>query len=267
MTHTQEFLKRHSLATGLVLMFALTWPFYSHVGLFVGYGLALASLIMTGLTLGWAGVRALLSRFLIWRIDVRWYLVTLLGPAVLTVAAVGLGYALGGAELDFGSVDARWIFGRSTNLWVYVVPFFLVDLITNGEEMGWRGYVLPRLRARYSALASSLILGAVWGLWHLPKFWAAGDAAAVVWAILHNIAMAVLFTWVYENTSGSLLIATLFHAATNTAGVFLPMASIVMDGVTIQMIAIGIEFVAAFAFVLATGPARLSRRSPAQVRL
>lgn len=261
----REFLKRHSVPIGLALMFALTWPFYAQLGLFVGYGLALASLIMTGLTLGWAGIRALLGRFLVWRVGVRWYLVALLGPALLTLAAVGLGYALAGTRPDSSSVDARSIFGPSANLWYYLVPFFFVDLLTNGEELGWRGYLLPRLRARFSALTSSVILGIVWGLWHLPKFWAAGNIAPVVWAVLHNTAMAVLYTWVYENTSGSLLIASLLHAASNTAYVFLPVDSSVTDAVSIRMIVTGLELAAACVVVLA-GPARLSRQSPVQVQ-
>ncbi len=87
-----DFLKRHSLVIGTVLMFVLTWPLYSALGLFVGYGLALASLIMTGLTLGRAGVRALLRRFLIWRVGVQWYLLILFGPAILVLAAIGLDF-------------------------------------------------------------------------------------------------------------------------------------------------------------------------------
>jgi hypothetical protein len=77
--------KSHSLVTGLVLMFALTRPFYSALGLFVGYDLALAALIMPGLTLGRAGVRALLRRSLTWRVGVQWYVVILFGPAVSNV--------------------------------------------------------------------------------------------------------------------------------------------------------------------------------------
>ncbi len=222
---------------------------------------------MTGLTLGGVGVRALLHRFLIWRVGVQWYLVILFGPAILVLAAIGLDFILGGATPDFNNVGARRIFGTSANLWYFVVPFFLVDVLTNGEEIGWRGYVLPRLQARFSALVSSLILGVVWGLWHLPRFWVAGDTESFVWAILHNIAIAVLFTWVYSNTNGSLLMVTLLHAAINTAYVFLPIASTVTDDVTPRMILTGIESVAAFAVVLATEPARLSRLAPAQVQV
>lgn len=256
---TIAFLKRHSLVIGIVLMFALTWPLYSTLGLFVGHGLAAAALIMTGLTQGRAGIGALLRRFLIWRVGVQWYLVILLGPAILGLAALGLNLLLNSTVPNWSDVEAHRIFGTSANLWLFVVPFFLVDALTNGEEMGWRGYVLPRLQARFGALVSSLMLGAVWGLWHLPKFWATGDAESFAFSLLHNLAMAVLFTWVYNSTNGSLLIATLFHASVNTAGVFLPIEPSMMGDGTLGMISIGIELVAAFAVVVVARPARLSR--------
>ena len=72
-----KFLEIYSLPIGLLLMFALTWPLYAQLGLFVGYGLSLAALIMTGLTQGTAGVRSILGRFLVWRVGLSWYLVVL----------------------------------------------------------------------------------------------------------------------------------------------------------------------------------------------
>jgi membrane protease YdiL (CAAX protease family) len=260
------FLQRHSLAMGIVLMFALTWPFYAALGLFVGYGLALAALIVTSLTLGREGVGELLRRFLIWRVGVQWYLVILLGPAILALAAIGLNAVLTGASPNFDNVYARQIFGTSSHLGYLVVPFFLVDALANGEELGWRGFVLPRLQARHSALVSSLILGFVWGLWHLPKFWAAGEPESLALAIVHNMALAILFTWVYNNTQGSLLIATLFHAAMNTAHVFLPVAASASDDLTRSLISIGIELVAALVVALAAGPVQLSRPGPVEAQ-
>ena len=260
----RAFWQNYSLAIGTILMFALTWPFYSSLGFFVGYGLATAALVMTGLTEGGAGVRALLRRYLIWRVGLRWYLVVLLGPAFVGLAAMALVYAWSGQVPDWSNGEASRILGTSTNLWLFVVLFFLVDALTNGEEMAWRGFVLPKLQARFSALVASLILGAVWGLWHLPRFWLAGDAGSFALAMVHNLAMAVVFTWVYNNTSGSLLIATLFHAATNTAYLFLVGGPSVTGDATLRLVSIGIEVVAACVIVVAAGPARLSRRPPVQ---
>ena len=103
----------------------------------------------------------------------------------------------------------------------------MVSCPANGEEVGWRGYVLPRLQAKYNALVSSLIVGVIWGLWHIPKFLAPGNTSPFGWFMIKVIADAVLYTWLYNNTKGSLLLATLFHAAGNTAGVFLPVTTTV----------------------------------------
>src|SRR3712207_6537622 len=90
-----------------------------------------------------------------------------------------------------------------------------------GEELGWRGYALPRLLARRSALAASLILGLLWGLWHLPTFYVLGapqHGLPISAFLLLTMAYSVLFTWIYLHTRGSVLIATLFHSAINLPG-------------------------------------------------
>jgi membrane protease YdiL (CAAX protease family) len=265
--------KRHSLLLGLLLMFALTWPLelglaaQSHgllpfhipdaLGLFAGYGIVLAALISTGLTLGRQGARDLLRKFLIWKVGVRWYAVALLGAAVVDVLALGVNALVSGTPPDFSKVLARQIFGPSASLAFFLVPFFLVDVLTNGEEIGWRGYVLPRLQARHSALTASLVIGVVWTVWHIPRFLMAGNTDSFVWFALDTIAKAVLFTWLFNNTSGSLLIVTLFHSAINTAAVFLPIAASVTGDIRPFAIAVGIELIAAVAVTLASSPAPL----------
>lgn len=100
-----------------------------------------------------------------------------------------------------------------------------------GEEIGWRGFALPRLLAGRSALRASLLLGTIWGLWHVPRVWAQFEGPAglpfawfVLGSVLQTVATAILFTWVYHSTRGSLLLALLFHAAYSVAGLFLPPA-------------------------------------------
>jgi CAAX protease family protein len=276
-----EFLKRHSLIVGFALMFALTWPLDlglaaqsrgllpfripQIVGLFVGYGLVVATLIMTGLILGKDGILALLRRFLIWRVGIQWYVVALFGMPVIFLMALSLNTLLGGALPDFTKIFARRIFGNPTNVWYYVIPFFVIDFVANGEEIGWRGYALPRLQVRHSPLVSSLILGGVWALWHMPKFLAAGNNNPVGLFLLDTVAKAVLFTWVYNNTNGSLLMATMFHAAINTASVFLPIPTAVTGDVRPFAIAVVLEILAAVAVTVVAGRAQLSRVPPARV--
>ena len=139
MTRLAQLAKRHQLI----------------LGLFVGYGFVVATLVMTALVDGRKGIRKLVDRLLLWRVGIQWYLVVLLGVPAVYIVALLVDSALGGTA-DFTKVYARRILGQSFPVWYFIVPFFLVDLITNGEEIGWRGYVLPRPFA--IAVASEIVL-------------------------------------------------------------------------------------------------------------
>jgi len=261
-------------------MFLFTWPIMLAssgvlpfkvpfiISLLVGWGIVIASLMMTGLTVGKEGVAALLRRFLIWRVGCRWYLVAvLLYPAIL-LAAVLVNSVLTRTAPDFSTALAHGIFGPSAALPVYALPFLLTDAITNGEEIGWRGYVLPRLQARYSALVSSLLVGVIWAVWHLPKFAAPGNTSPLGLFALKILADAVMYTWLYNNTRGSLLIVTIFHASGNTAGIFLPVATTV-TGTNSGTLAVQVllEILLATIVTVTQGPGRLSRSAEKQVVL
>ena len=105
---------------------------------------------------------------------------------------------------------------------------FLIGGLVNGEEIGWRGFALPL--AKHSALAASLILGSLWALFHLPLFFTRGDLFAStppLSLLVRMIGAAILFTWIYNNTGGSLLLAFLMHAASNFWPRVLPMGAMV----------------------------------------
>jgi len=93
-----------------------------------------------------------------------------------------------------------------------------------GEELGWRGFALPRLQTGQSALLASGVLGVVWGLWHLPRVWIPGDPfdiASFGWLMLGMVLDAVLYTWVFNSTKGSLLLVLLLHTAQPVTTLFL----------------------------------------------
>ena len=277
-----EFLKRHSLGMGLVLMFVLTWPidlataaeargwlpFHVPAGLVlsVGYGFVAAALVMTGLTLGRDAVLNLLRQFLVWRVGLRWYGVVLFVYPAVALAAIGLNALWSGTTPDFSRVTAHVIFDPSANLWVFAAGFFLFNVFVNGEEIGWRGYALPRLQARYSAFVSSLILGVIWAVWHVPKYLAPGNSDSFALFFFTMLARAILFTWVYNNTNGSLLMVTLFHAAGNTGYVCLPIGSAAIDGGRTLAIAAVVECVVALVVLRKAGSMRLSRLSSIPVQ-
>jgi membrane protease YdiL (CAAX protease family) len=274
-----ELLKRHSLVIGIGLMFLFTWPIDLAnsnvlpfrvpfaVAITLGWGFIFASLIMTGLTLGKGAVITLLKRFLIWRVGWQWYLAAFVMYPAIFVGAVLLNAASFQAPIDFSTVMAHKIFGTSASLPLFIVPFFIFDALTNGEEMGWRGYVLPRLQAKHSALLASLILGAVWGFWHLPKYLAPGSTGSFAVGTMKVFADAILYTWLYNSTRGSLLLTTIFHAAGNTAGVFLPIANTTSgSNMGVLIIAIVIEILVAIVVTVVSGPERLSRTEPRQTQ-
>lgn len=106
---------------------------------------------------------------------------------------------------------------------------FLVILVLGGplnEELGWRGFALPALQRQLSPRAASLVVGLFWAVWHLPLFWIPGasqEGLPLVPILAQIVALSVLFTWLYNRTRGSLLLALLFHAALNATGAVLPL--------------------------------------------
>ena len=273
-------LHRHAVAAGFVLMFAFTWPIDlwaaadSHgwtsvriwpvLPLLVGYGFVAASLVMTGLLDGRAGIGRLLRQFLVWRFGLLWYAVVLLGAPVVDLAAIGVHVLLGGTPPDFSQSFARQVAGP-LDLAIALPLFFLMGVFTNGEEIGWRGYATPRLQADHTALAAALVVGTVWALWHIPKALTVGSGQDYpFWLfVLDTVAKAVVFAWVYNGTGGSLWAVILLHASTNTSVVFLPILRGSPDAARLIATSIGLHCLVAIVVVLVTGPALQSRvRAP-----
>jgi membrane protease YdiL (CAAX protease family) len=210
MSTVTAFVKRHPLVAFFVLAYALTWPLIPLVsvsplwGFPALFGPALAAVIVVAVTGGRAGLKDLLGRVVRWRVGARWYAIALALPAVLALAAAGLHIVLGAQmSVELGGLS---------------VLSFVVFVLIVGEELGWRGYALPRLLARRSALSASLILGVLWGAWHLPTFFVPGApqyGLPFSAFVLLTVAYSVVFTWVYLHTRGSVLISTLLHGAIN----------------------------------------------------
>src|SRR5512147_2674302 len=149
------------------------------------------------------GLRELLSRFLIWRVGLQWWAVTLFFAVIPSVAALYLFNLLGGPPVDWSELPPLYT----------VVPMFILFTIAAGigEEFGWRGFLLPRLQTRHNALVSGLIVGAIWATWHIPLFFIKGtfqynmqSQAGLLPAILGYsvfvIFSSIQFTWVFNNT-------------------------------------------------------------------
>jgi uncharacterized protein len=201
-------------------------------GLLGAFGPTVAALVVTAFVAGSSGVKQLLRRILLWRVPPRWYLFALFWPAFLSLAATFSIRALGGPLPDFTSPAIVGLSPLPQELqgvgpWPLLPFIFLQNMLIGsamGEELGWRGFALPRLQARMSALAASLVLGLLWAIWHLPLYLTAGHPISEVfvgWLLVSILADAILFTWLFNNTRGSLLPVLLFHASIATTGLFL----------------------------------------------
>ncbi len=174
---------------------------------------SLIAIAVTAVAFGRDGLRAMLKGTFIAQLNLRWTLVALLLIPTLAAIAIWVHSRLGGPALAL----------RTTQLLPQVIVILLISL---GEEFGWRGFALPRLQERFSALNASLVLGVVWGVWHFPGYLAGVGvpldlpfAVFLLWAVLASI----LMTWVYNHTGGSILSAVLFHSAANATFNYLPL--------------------------------------------
>ena len=211
------FLSRYPLATFFVLTFVISWVFaipYA-MGMFpspvLPTGPFLAAVITAAIVGGRTGLRSYFRRLIRWRVGIGWYALALFGPVIGLALAAYVNVLLG-APAPAAAQLAGWsLIGTAT------LAFVVNPLGGAWEEPGWRGYALPSMLRRQSALVASIGLGIVWTLWHVPLFVADiipwQDAAAV-------FAMTFVFTAMYLRTGGSVLIALLLHAAINGAGEF-----------------------------------------------
>jgi len=268
-----DFVKKHPAISQTVLamiigggmvapMVAGVVPSDSMFLLVAAYSASLAGVILTAIVSGKAGLREMFARLLIWGVGIGWWVFALIAVAPMYLGGMVLGYLLIGSSLDLSHVPPLCMC-----IPAFIMKFFLDAGL--GEELGWRGFLLPRLQARHNALVASIIVGIGWGLWHLPLFmlegmsptYELGQTYGVVPALLgftvfFLIPWSILFTWLYNNTKGSLLLAFVFHSSQAWFVLFLDPDNLFGPylGYTITMA------VAAIVVVLISGPKNLSRK-------
>ena len=195
-----------------------TFPILALIGLIGAYGPTIAAIVVAKLVPENEGVRALLKKLLIWKVNISWYFFILVIPLALYGLAV---WSSGFFGFQLGQVNAQEGFIAAFGFILLALPFGPM-----GEELGWRGFMLPRLLQKYNVWKASLILGFVWTLWHLASFTFPGAAIPSIfdvsaWTIflylLNILAETLLMTFVFIKTKGSVLIAILFHAVFNAS--------------------------------------------------
>ena len=205
------FIQRYALLLFLILtpLISLAIPLFSSlpaqaVPLIIVCVPPLLAIILTALTEGGKGVGALLKKLVQGRVGIKWY-------AIAIALALGLRLAMSAAALLLGWIPSFQLNDWSPQEYIILGVFFLIGAVT--EELGWRGYVLPRLMASRSALTAALLIGVIWGSIHLGLNLPGQMNAGAPWLpIIPNlIGLSVILTWLCLQTRGSLVIPILFH--------------------------------------------------------
>jgi membrane protease YdiL (CAAX protease family) len=233
------FFARYPVLTYFVLTFAISWGGFVLVvgpGGFPGRGSqfdallpfvasamlagpSAAGILLTGLISGKAGLRELLSRLFRWRVGAWWYAAAILPAPILAAATL---FALSLTSPIFSTQGKAAI----------LLSGIAAGITTVFEELGWTGFVVPRLRLRYGVILTGIVVGSLWGAWHLLQgIWISGTYSGTMSPALFVLlnffsgvaqltAYRVLMVWVYDHTE-SLLIATLMHASLTVSTVFI----------------------------------------------
>ncbi len=206
MSRARTIVADHPVASYVVLAFAVSWVLTALLSVSIVFGLlalfgpAVAAIVVTRAEGTWGELRA---RITAWRRPVRWYAIAFGIPFAVAAAARAFYVASGGAAIGFGTISA-----------IEVLIFVLVI----GEEVGWRGFLQPRLRTRLGLIAAGVATGLVWTLWHLPIYLAPdqGLSSFLVfgWWV---VPLAVVMGVVAERVQFSVIVATVMHGAANIA--------------------------------------------------
>lgn len=165
--------------------------------------------ILTTIKFGRKSSKELLLKIIRWRVNVKWYLFALLIPAGCVIASLYIYHT---------------VYRQSVDLSEWYLPFILffiyIPFSPLWEEIGWRGFLLPILQTKFHPLLAAVILGLIWGIWHIPMYLVhnpEGNRTGLflVFFILGTIPLTVLFVWLFNNTNGSLLLTIIFHSAIN----------------------------------------------------
>ena len=190
----------------------------------------ISATLLTFVRGGWTGLGSLYGRLARWRLGLKWYALVLIGiPAVGWIAA----RITGASPLKEASTTAEFL----------LLLFYILATGPLCEELGWRGFALPRLLKPFTPFTASLILGVIWGVWHLPSFFVGGmeqNEMSIPLFLLNALFLSIFVTWIFLHTSGSVLIAVLIHFTVNFCatiiGVTLPTLGAVLLAASILIL-------------------------------
>ena len=196
---------------------------YSMVVVIIGaFAPLLAAITLIGRKDGWVGIKALLARAIDFHIKPIYLVIAIGLPLVIHVISHYLSLAVG---LDV----AQTLFPAeiSVSPVLLAIPYFFLMLIIGGgqEEFGWRGYAQEPLQEKIGVIPASLLIGAIWGLWHLPLWFMGGDlhsAYSFFAFVIMTTSISLIYAWLYNASGKKLVVVLIFHAMNNTAAPLLP---------------------------------------------
>jgi membrane protease YdiL (CAAX protease family) len=262
-----SWIKHHSLFAYFFLAFLITWMLIAPLALssqnilnaqisphwhFLGaFGPISAAFIVTAIATGKSGFSEFLSRLLNSNVGGVWILVSIFSPFLLFFLSILIMRVASNSWADFSQLASKeyasltWMGGSLLSAVAYGI----------GEEAGWRGFALPRLQQKHSALMATFILSVFWALWHAPMFLYRFEfgIAQVVGFFIGMFAGAIWLTFLYNSTGGNTLMVILWHTTWNIVNI---VGLVVSIEVVSSMSAIVI--VAAIILVLVGKPAKLS---------
>lgn len=264
-------ISQHPIAAYMVLAYGVSWllwaplwlpafgifdlpmlPFQHALG---ALGPITAAFVVAGSERGRAGIVDLVRRMGAWRGCLRWVVVGLLGPFALFVLAAMVSWIVGGDGFSLAGLGNSSEFPQFSALGFLAYNVFSFGY---GEEVGWRGFALPRLQSHHSALGATIMLTVGWAVWHTPLFlyrpgYTTMGLAGVIGWFFSLLTGAVLLTWLYNESRGSILVVALFHATIDVVFTSEGSSTLVVNAAGALLTVCGILV------LLATGPGYLSR--------
>ena len=206
---------------GLDLPFSVAG--YSTLVVIIGaFAPLMAAITLVAREEGWKGIKSFLGQVLDFHIKPVYLILALVLPLVIHVTTHYLALAVG---LDV----AQTLFPTEIPLApiILAIPYFILMLVIGGgqEEFGWRGYAQEPLQEIIGVIPASLVIGVIWGIWHLPLWFMAGDlhsAYSFLAFVMMTTSISVMYAWLYNSSGKKLIVVIFFHAMNNTAAPLLP---------------------------------------------
>jgi membrane protease YdiL (CAAX protease family) len=265
--NNKDFIERHPVIVFYVLAFSISWlgwlpqalhervlfPFTSPLLNFLGGGgPTLAAVIVLWASKKKAEIPALFKSLLKIGVSFWWFVFVFGFWVVVSAITFGIGMLLG---LQSSAVNQF--------AWSSILPIFIMMLLSNvWEEIGWRGFVLPRLQEKLSDLKIIFIMGFLWSLWHVPLMLNPDNPMSYLpWylEVLFSLSLTVIYTWLYLNTNRSLFFVSVFHAMSNTVAFVLLDLNIFVSS---YVLVVSITSIVAIGIILIYGSQRFFKSSP-----